>query len=583
MKKYIIYIGILLGGLLLGWLIFSSPFSTDEDENHDKVADNAQIWTCSMHPQIRMNEPGDCPICGMNLIPLMDSHSDENPMSIKMSPTAMQLANVQTEIVSKGNAVKELQLNGKVQPDERQVSTQTSHISGRIEQLKINYTGEQVAKGQVLAYVYSPELITAQKEMFEAQKLVGLQPALFNAAKEKLQNWKLTIQTINSILETGKIIENFPIRADISGVVTDKLVNVGDYIKQGEPLYKISNLNKLWILFDLYESDLGYVKKGDQVSYSLNAIPGQLFKGTITFIDPIVDPKTRTAKARLEVNNSNKKLKPEMLVNGSIKSRISVKGNTIVVPKTAVMWTGKKSIVYKKMESSTGFSFMLTEVTLGPSLGDSYIISSGLSEGDEIAINGTFSIDAAAQLAGKPSMMNPAGGKVSTGHNHAGTSTQSESQDKAAVTISTTANTELKNLFDSYLKMKDNLVQDNFKASQASLLLFEKQLGQISMGLFKGENHEVWMKHSTTLKKLIGYYKASKDIQEARDNFIHISEQMIMISTRLKPNIDTLYVQYCPMADRNNGARWLSNEKIIMNPYFGEAMLKCGEVTKTLK
>ena len=566
-------------GLLIGYFIFSNKKS---DSSHSYNDHNQQIWTCSMHPQIKMNEAGDCPICGMDLIPLKDAQSDENPMSIKMSPTAMQLANVQTAIVTKGSALKELKLNGKVQPDERQVSTQTSHIAGRIEQLKINYTGEQVSKGQVLAYVYSPELITAQKEMFEAQKLIDLQPALFNAAKEKLRNWKLSTSTINTIIESGKILENFPIRADISGVVTEKLVNVGDYLNQGEPLYKISNLNKLWILFDLYESDLGFVRKGDKVSYSLNAISDKVFNGNIAFIDPTVDPKTRTAKARVEVNNSNKKLKPEMLVNGTIKSVISAKENTIVVPKTAVMWTGKKSIVYKKMESPSGVSFKLTEVILGPSLGDSYVISSGLTEGDEIAINGTFSIDAAAQLAGKPSMMNPEGGKSSTGHNHGGESSQMVSKSKAAVTISNEANKNLARLFESYLKVKDNLVKDNFEGSQESILEFKTQLGQISMSLFKGENHDIWMKHSNALKKLADKYQSSKNIEEARDNFIHISEQMIMVSKSLKPRIDKMYVQLCPMADRNNGARWLSKEKKVLNPYFGEAMLKCGSVKEEL-
>jgi Cu(I)/Ag(I) efflux system membrane fusion protein len=583
MKKYISYIGILFGGFFLGWLIFGVALSNDNGHNYDENAVSGQVWTCSMHPQIRMSEPGDCPICGMDLIPVSESQSDENPMSIKMSPTAMQLANVQTAIVSKGNAIKELQLNGKVQPDERQVSTQTSHITGRIEQLKINYTGEHVSKGQVLAYIYSPELISAQKEMFEAQKLIQLQPALFNSAKEKLRNWKLSDNTIKSIIETGKIIENFPIRADITGVVTDKLVNVGDYINQGEPLYKISNLNRLWILFDLYESDLSWVKKGNKVEYSVNAISGEKFNGIIAFIDPIVDPITRTAKARIEVNNSSNKLKPEMLVNGVVKSDVSTNGKQIVVPKTAVMWTGKKSIVYKKLESPTGVSFMLTKVTLGPSLGDSYIISDGLVEGDEIATNGTFSIDAAAQLAGKPSMMNPEGGKSSTGHNHGGASNLVDNKVKKAVRLSVEANNSLEKLFGAYLKVKDDLVKDDFESSQKSLLGFEKELNNISMSLFKEENHDIWMKHSGALKKLLGKFKVSKDIQEARDNFIHISEQMIMISKSLKPRIDKLYVQLCPMADRNKGARWLSEDKIIMNPYFGEAMLKCGSNTEELK
>ena len=569
-----------LFGLLIGYFVFSDKVNDSSHINHET---SQQTWTGSMHPQIRMNESGDCPICAMDLIPLRNSQSDENPMSIKMSPTAMQLANVQTAIVTKGSALKELRLNGKVQPDEREVFTQTSHIAGRIEQLKINYTGVQVSKGQVLAYVYSPELITAQKEMFEAQKLIDLQPALFNAAKEKLRNWKLSSSTINTIIETGKIIENFPIRADISGVVTDKLVHVGDHLHQGEALYEISNLNKLWILFDLYESDLNFVKKGDKVSYSLNAISGKIFSGNISFIDPIVDPMSRTTKARVEVNNSNKKMKPEMLVDGTIQSEISAKENTIVVPKTAVMWTGEKSIVYKKMESSSGVNFMLTQVTLGSSLGDSYIISSGLAEGDEIATNGTFSIDAAAQLAGKPSMMNPEGVKSSTGHhNHGGIPSQMESESKAAAIISSEANKGLEKLFDSYLEIKNNLVSDDFGGSQESLLAFETQFSQISMSLFKGENHDIWMKYSGALKKLISANKSSSDITEARNKFVHISDQMILISKSLKPRMDKLYVQLCPMADNNNGARWLSKEKKVLNPYFGEAMLKCGSVKEEL-
>ena len=576
-KQLVIPIITAILGLLIGYLVFGNSKS-----NHVEGESMQEIWTCSMHPQIRMNEPGDCPICGMDLIPLNNNTVQDNPMALKMSPTAMQLANVQTEIVSSGSAIKTIQLNGKVQADERHIFTQTTHVSGRIEQLVINYEGEQVKKGQVLAYIYSPELISAQKEVFEAQKLIDIQPALFSAAKEKLKNWKLSESTINQIVASGNIIERFPIRADVSGVVASQMVKLGDYVNQGSAMYKIANLNKLWILFDLYETDLSWVNKGDLVAYTMQAFPGQQFKGKISFIDPVINPTTRTAKARIELNNSKQKFKPEMFVNGEVKSNLSLAENTIVVPKSAVMWTGKRSIVYKKMETESGTSFMLQSVTLGPSLGASYVIKEGLKIGDEIAINGTFSIDAAAQLAGKPSMMNPEGGKMQTGHNHGGTATDTKENTSAQSSLSIEASNALGGLFDRYILLKDHLVKDEFEKSQKAMVEFEIQLNAINMSLFQGENHNVWMKHSSTLKKLTTKYKAAKSIDVARDVFILVSEQMIMITKALHPAMGKVYVQYCPMADRNNGARWLSKDKTVLNPYFGKSMLKCGEVKEEI-
>src|SRR5690554_995080 len=180
-KTTYIALSTLIIGLFFGWLIFgSSEESTSQAEQHDH--NEKTIWTCSMHPQIRSQEPGDCPICGMELIPLSDDKEEgDDPMEIKMSPTAMQLAAVQTSIVSKQEPIKEVRLNGKVKTDERKVYSQSSHIPGRIEKLTVNFTGESVQKGQVLAYVYSPELVAAQEELFEAGKIKDAQPSLYNA------------------------------------------------------------------------------------------------------------------------------------------------------------------------------------------------------------------------------------------------------------------------------------------------------------------------------------------------------------------------------------------------------------------
>jgi Cu(I)/Ag(I) efflux system membrane fusion protein len=201
------------------------------------------------------------------------------------------------------------------------------------------------------------------------------------------------------------------------------MINPGDYVTRGEAIYEIANLSKVWVLFDVYESDIVWVNKGDKVEFSVASLPGETFTGDISYLDPVIDPITRVAKARVEHSNAGGKLKPEMFATGLVEARLPGKSELPVVPKTAVMWTGKRSVVYVKADTDKGVNFIMREVTLGPSLGDSYVIESGLEEGEEIAVNGTFSIDAAAQLAGKPSMMNPEGGVAMTGHDHGSDST----------------------------------------------------------------------------------------------------------------------------------------------------------------
>jgi Cu(I)/Ag(I) efflux system membrane fusion protein len=183
-------------------------------------------------------------------------------------------------------------------------------------------------------------------------------------------------------------------------------------------LFDIADLSRRWVLFDAYESDLQFLRKGEKLTFSLEALPGERYTGTIAFIDPVIDPVTRVAKVRVEAGNKSGRLKPEMFVTGIVSTTLHEFNNNLVIPKSAVLWTGKRSIVYVKQPEADEPVFKMREIELGPMLGDSYVVVSGLSEGEEIVTNGTFSVDAAAQLAGKPSMMNPSGGVSSTGHNH---------------------------------------------------------------------------------------------------------------------------------------------------------------------
>ena len=402
---------LIASGLLLGWIFFhnSAPEKVETaTEIHDHAAERHDIWTCSMHPQIRKDEPGDCPICGMDLIPLLKSDAVMDDQAIEMSESAMKLAEVQTSVVTRGNVSKEVRLFGKIQADERLLRTQTAHIPGRIEQLLVNVTGENVRKGQLIAKVYSPELLTAQKELLEALEMADKYPAMLDAAREKLRLWKLSDQQITDIEKSGKVSTVFDVYATTSGIVANRKVNTGDYVSTGDVLFEMADLSRVWALFDAYESDLSWISLGQNLEFTAQAIPGKTFSGKVTFIDPVVDASSRITKVRVEVPNPGLKFKPEMFVNGIIQSKQAGSGDQLIIPQSAVLWTGTRSIVYVKLPGADHPTFKMREITLGSSMKDTYVVMDGLAEGDEIVTNGTFSVDAAAQLAGKTSMMNPA-------------------------------------------------------------------------------------------------------------------------------------------------------------------------------
>jgi len=412
-NKYVNYSLLLILGIFIGWLFFHS--SRKEEKKSDQLTETVKntIWTCAMHPQIRMPEPGKCPICGMDLIPLVQSSSASiDPDAIRLTPEAAQLANVLTTVVSRQKTVKEVRLYGKVQADERLLQSQVSQVPGRIERLTVNFTGESVAKGQVLAQIYSPELINAQQELLEAAKTKQAQPAIYEAAKEKLRQWKLTDNQIATIEESGSVQNTVDVSSNSNGIVTARRVNTGDYVSQGTVLFDIADLSKVWVMFDAYESDLRFLRKGEKISFTLQALPGENFAANIIFVDPVIDPVARVAKVRIETENHSGKLKPEMFATGIVSSTLDGFQNSIIIPRSAVLWTGKRSIVYVKQPGTDEPVFKIREIGLGPMLGESYIVTDGLKEGEEIVTSGTFSVDAAAQLDGKPSMMNTSGGIV---------------------------------------------------------------------------------------------------------------------------------------------------------------------------
>ncbi|MGE0587718.1 MAG: efflux RND transporter periplasmic adaptor subunit [Cyclobacteriaceae bacterium] len=569
-NKYALIITALIIGVIVGWVTNSFTRQPITTSSHQSI-NTSEVWTCSMHPSVRQSESGKCPICGMDLIPLGDE-AGEDIEGVQMSETAMKLANIQTTIVEKGSSTKEIRLTGKVQPDERRIYTQTSHLPGRIEKLSINFTGDYVTKGETIGEIYSPELVTAQRELLEAYQIRESQPRLFEAAKSKLKNWKLMDEQINAVIANGQPLTNFPLHSDFTGVVVTRAVSLGDHVGQGQALFEVVDLAAVWILFDVYETDLAWIKRNDPIAFTIQSLPGEEFNGRISFIDPVINPSTRVATVRVEMTNPGKKLKPEMFVTGTIKSELKT-GSSLVLPKSAVLWTGERSIVYVKVTDDSGVSFQLREVTLGPSLGEAYVIKDGINIGDEVVTNGTFTIDAAAQLSGKPSMMNTSTKKPEDKDDQMGTRYESNEQFKK----------QLANLLGPYLALKDELVKTNAQGASGTIDQFISALQKIDMTLVKGEAHSEWMDLMTTLRETAQQIKSSNEVEIQRKSFSDMSNAYYTAIHEFAVSGLDAYYQFCPMAFNDKGAHWISKEKQISNPYFGDKMLRCGFIKEELK
>ena len=589
MKKYLIYIGILVVGLLLGWLLFGGSSASEQSNEHELTQEENGMWTCSMHPQVMQPEAGDCPICGMDLIPAERSSDGLMADQFKLSENALALANIQTSIVGNssatGNAIK---LSGKIVENEEANAVQVSYFSGRIEQLNVSFTGEEIRKGQLLATIYSPELYAAQQELLTASSLKESQPALYKAVRNKLKLWKLSESQINQIEETGKVKENFPVYATISGTVSEKLVEQGDYTKQGQPLLKIANLKTVWAHFDVYENQIKLFKKGQEISITTNAYANKEFKAKVDFIDPVLNTRTRTVKLRAVLNNKEDVFKPGMFVEGKIKGISSNEEQVLTIPSSAVLWTGERSVVYIKANPNEPV-FEMREVVLGNQLGDNYEVLEGLINGNEIVTNGTFTVDAAAQLRGKKSMMNKDGGKVTTGHEgHLGmeetssVGNENQSNMNERMKVSKDFQNQLKAVFNDYIKLKDALVKDDSNNVMAESEKLLDNVSKVDMKLLTdNETHVNWMRLEKEIKASAMSISKTSDIKEQRDHFKHLSSDLINAVQLFGVN-ETVFVEFCPMADNDNGAYWLSKEEKILNPYFGDAMLSCGSVKQTI-
>ena len=573
MKTYITYIIVLVAGLFLGWLLFGGGSNTNTSHDHETMADN-QMWTCSMHPQIMQPEAGDCPICGMDLIPAASDADGLAPNQFKMSDKALALANVETTVIgdtAENNGI--LNLSGKLTINDNASAIQAAHFGGRIEKLYFKSEGEFVKNGALIASIYSPELVTAQNELIEALDIKESQPELYKAVRNKLKYWKITEAQILELERTKKVITNFNKYSNTSGVIQKVYIEEGNHVMEGAPLFDVSNLSTLWASLDVYEQDIKHLKEGQSIQINVNAFPDTPIETTIDYIDPTLNTTTRTVTVRATLKNTDNRLKPGMLVSAKLNTTGNTKQKALSVPRSAVMWTGKRSVVYVKVSRDAPI-FEMREIEIESAIGDQYEVLSGLEQGEEVVTNGTFTIDAAAQLLGKNSMMSRPDDMME--HEESKT-------EIIRYEVPEEFQLQLRNVFDTYIELKNALVLSNNELATKSSEMFIKNLENVDMTLLKvQEAHKHWMQQLKGIDEAIKMLSQHNDINMQRKYFKPLSAHMTSAVVAFGVN-QKIYSQYCPMADNDNGGYWLSLEEGIRNPYFGDAMLKCGTVEQIIE
>lgn len=583
---------LVISAFILGLLIPSGSDEIITQEAHDSH-NHAQEWTCSMHPQVKLPEAGQCPICFMDLIPLESGSETIAADQLQLSEAAIALAEISTTPVIRGSAEREIRLSGKLAYDETRIKRMSAWMPGRLDRLFVDYTGTSVKKGEHLFEIYSPELYAAQEELVQANDQLNrlsqsdaLSRRTFqatrSAAREKLKLLGLNANQIKSIESRGSASATQTVFSPISGIVIEKSALQGSYVETGSPIYTIADLDELWVILDAYESDLTWLNYGQKLTFEAEAFPGREFESIISFIDPVLDDRKRTVRIRANIKNSEGLLKPGMFVRAKIQSALDSDGVVIskelakkwigpmhpeiirdkagncdicgmplvpaeslgyvrggagenqplIIPVSAVLKTGPRAIVYVRVTGVTEPTFELREVKLGPKTLEHYVVLEGLSEGEEVVTNGSFKIDSAMQIAAKSSMMNPQGGVSSTGHEHHGMGSVSNPMEEAVedIEIDRDAMLILDPLFKGYFEMQEALAADNFESARsAARILYTSILSSKFTVTLDGHARESWDLIDKTLRSELEHLEHWSDLAELRRAFEPISQSMITL------------------------------------------------------
>jgi Cu(I)/Ag(I) efflux system membrane fusion protein len=423
-----------------------------------------------------------------------------------------------------------------------------------------------------------------QRELLEAYRNRERNPGMYESAVRKFRLWEFTDEQIRQIINRGEVQTHIEILSPVNGFVMSRNVVDDQHVVEGTVIYEVANLDYLWVTLDAYEEDIDWISTGDKIEFRSRTNPGRKYEATIDYIDPAFDAQKRTIRLRADIQNSDHRLRPDMLVTGVLHAER--RDEKLMVPASAVLWTGPRSLVYLKDTGADTPRFMVREVDLGPKAGDFYVIEGGLEEGEEVVFNGAFRIDSEFQLADRFSMMNrqPGTGAVPV-HDHGDMVRDGHVHDTGHEPFDDVPSgfrAMLTEAIEAYISGKDAFVESDLSDAQSGFESFRDKLNEIGEHGLSGDGHMAWME---TWSKLMDHSETitqTDDIEEARTAFRHLSDELIK-AVHLFGVEGVVYHQYCPMAFDDEGGDWLSTEEQIQNPYLPETMLMCGEVIERIE
>jgi len=538
-------------------------------EGVDGSTGAGKVYSCSMHPQVRSNKPGKCPICGMELAPIGTGQTSSHD-GIMLSSNVINVIHVQTQPVERGKLVRTLHVAGTVDDDATRHRFVSAYIEGRIDKLFVNFPGAEVIQGQPLATFYSPMLLAAEQEyaLLLAQKtntaLAGEHERLIAVAEQRLRRLGVTDAQIKELGEKRSTNIHTQIIAPVSGTVVQRFVYEGQYVKEGEKLFEIADFAKMWFVFDAYERDLAWLKPGEIVDVTAPSVPGKAYRAPIAFIDPNLNEMTRSAKVRVELENPvitregkpQRQLLHKTYAEGVVKVEVP---EVLLIPRSAVLSPGGRAVVY--VEKSTGL-YEQRPVKLGRAGDEHWELLEGLKEEDLVVTSGNMLIDAQAQL-------NQVGSSAAAG----GSKPEfTEHQQKAVGDIIALAHSLAAAL------AADNVGQFNEVATNVA-----PAVEHLTTAFTEGRDWKTKAEKLASAAKL----QPTKDLKEARRMFQPFAAAAVDLAraARQQPGFASVKVFRCPMTDQAypgapKSAMWIQTNAPLRNPFFGSEMIDCGSEVK---
>lgn len=582
MKPKILFLILLIAVVAAagGWWA-AKNFSHGHDSDSGASGRKIRFYQCSMHPQVKADKPGKCPICGMDLAPIYEGQGALSEDLVTLDPNIIQVINVQVETAKKQPLRRTLRVAGTIEDDDTKHRFISAYIDGRIEKLFVNYTGAEVKKGQPLATFYSPNLLTAEREYLvvaqnqptnATENIQQEHKRMLDSAAARLKRLGLTGTQIEALGKTNAATAlHSQIVSPMSGTVVERFVYEGQYVKEGDKLFEIADFSTMWFQFDAYENDLAWLKLGQKIEVTSPSLPGKTYEGTINFINPNVSDPTRSAKVRVEIKNplverdgkKQRELLHRLYAEGIVKVDFP---ESLVVSRRAVLNPGGTPIVY--VEQSEG-SYELRKVKLGVFGEESWQVLEGLKEGERVVTSGNLLIDAQAQF----------NQGAMPGHEH-GVASDAQEIDTANLAPLDEAQQKIANeFFGVASKMSLGLANDDVKQFNEHAA----KLHTVLPTLAETFANDAQRKKIIEQIERAGHLPAAKDLASARKQFVPFTMATVDFArtVRSEPELKNVKIYKCPMANQGvpgapkNGF-WIQTEGTLLNPFFGDAMLTCG-------